>query len=56
MTGRSTSALSCPAKACNLSYYDVPPEYEVPVYKYAIINGQMVLVDPQSHRIMQIID
>jgi len=39
-----------------VTYYDVPPEYEVPVYKYAIINGQTVLVDPQSHRIMQIID
>jgi uncharacterized protein YcfJ len=39
-----------------VTYYDVPPEYDVPVYKYAIVNGQTVLVDPQTHRIMQIVD
>jgi hypothetical protein len=39
-----------------VTYYAVPPEYDVPVYKYAIVNGQTVLVDPQTHRIMQIIE
>ena len=39
-----------------VTYYEVPSEYDVPVYKYAIVNGQTVLVDPRSHRIVQIID
>ena len=39
-----------------VTYYAVPPEYDVPVYKYAIVNGQTVLVDPRTHRIMQIVD
>ena len=29
-----------------VTYYAIPPEYDVPVYKYAIINGLTVLVDP----------
>jgi hypothetical protein len=39
-----------------VTYYAVPPEYDVPVYKYAIVNGQTVLIDPRTHRIMQIVD
>jgi hypothetical protein len=39
-----------------VTYYAVPPEYDVPVYKYAIVNGQTVLVDPRTHRIVQIVD
>lgn len=39
-----------------VTYYAVPPEYDVPVYKYAIVNGQTVLVDPRTHRIVQIIE
>jgi hypothetical protein len=39
-----------------VSYYDVPPEYNLPLYKYAIVNGRTVLVDPQSHRIVQIVN
>ena len=39
-----------------VTYYEVPPEYDVPVYKYAIVNGRTVLVDPRTHRIVQIID
>ncbi|PPQ29484.1 hypothetical protein CCR94_15335 [Rhodoblastus sphagnicola] len=39
-----------------VTYYDIPPEYNVPLYKYAIVNGRTVLVDPRNHRVMQIID
>jgi hypothetical protein len=39
-----------------VTYYAVPPEYDVPVYKYAIVNGQTVLVDPRTHRIVQIVE
>ena len=39
-----------------VTYYEVPSEYEAPMYKYTIVNGQTVLVDPQTHRIVQIIE
>jgi hypothetical protein len=39
-----------------LNYYDVPPEYGVADYRYAIINNQTVLIDPRTHRIVQIVD
>ena len=37
-------------------YYEVPPEYGVTTYRYAIVNGHTVLVDPRTHTIVQIID
>jgi len=36
--------------------YDVPPDYNVTTYKYAVVNGRVVLVDPTTYRIVQIID
>ena len=39
-----------------VTYYDVPPEYGVQGYRYTIINGQPVLVDPRTGRIVQVID
>ena len=38
-----------------ITYYDVPPEYGVREYRYTIVNDQTVLVDPNTHRIVQII-
>ena len=38
-----------------VEYYDVPPEYGATRYHYAVINNQTVLVDPQTHTIVQII-
>lgn len=41
----------------NVAYYPVPPEFGMPPeYRYAIINDEAVIVDPRSHRIIQIID
>jgi hypothetical protein len=38
-------------------YYEVPSEYHVrPGYRYAIVNGRPVIVDPRSRRIVEIID
>jgi Protein of unknown function (DUF1236) len=37
-------------------YYDVPPEYNAPAYRYAVINGHPVLVDPRSRRVVEILD
>jgi hypothetical protein len=39
-----------------LNYYDIPPEYGVADYRYAIINNQTVLIDPRTHRIVQILE
>lgn len=38
-----------------VTYYEVPAEYGVKEYRYAVVNDHTVLVDPRSHRIMQII-
>jgi hypothetical protein len=37
-------------------YYDVPADYHVSRYRYAYVNDHAVLVDPHTHRIVQIID
>ena len=39
-----------------VTYYDVPREYGTTKYRYTIVNDRTVLVDPSSHRIMQVID
>jgi hypothetical protein len=39
-----------------VGYYDVPPEYGVRDYRYAVVNGRTVLVEPRTHRIVQIIE
>lgn len=40
-----------------VTYYDVPPEYSsAREYRYTIINGHTVLVDPRTHVIVQIVD
>jgi len=39
-----------------IQYYVVPDRYGVQDYRYAVVNNQIVLVDPRTHRIMQIIE
>lgn len=40
-----------------IDYYPVPPEYHVaPRYRYTIINDHAVLVDPQTRRVVQVLD
>jgi len=39
-----------------VTYYDVPAEYHVTGYRYSYVNDHAVLVDPRTHRIVQIID
>jgi hypothetical protein len=38
-----------------VTVYDVPMEYGVTTYRYAYVNNTPVLVDPHTHRIVQII-
>jgi hypothetical protein len=39
-----------------VTYYDVPPEYGVPGYRYTVVNDHTVLVDPRTHRIVEIVE
>jgi hypothetical protein len=39
-----------------VTYYEVPAEYGVRNYRYTIVNDRAVLVDPRSHRVVQVID
>jgi hypothetical protein len=39
-----------------VTYYDVPPEYGVRDYRYTVVNGRTVLVDPRTHRIVEVIE
>jgi len=39
-----------------VTYYEVPSEYGVPDYRYTVVNDQTVLVDPRTHRIVEIIN
>lgn len=39
-----------------IEYYRVPAEYGVPGYRYTVINDRIVLVDPRTHRIVDIIE
>jgi hypothetical protein len=38
------------------TYYEVPREYGVTRYRYTVVNDRTVLVDPSTHRIVQVID
>jgi hypothetical protein len=39
-----------------VTYYEVPPEYGARDYRYAIVNDRTVLVDPRTHRIVEIVE
>jgi hypothetical protein len=42
--------------AGGVTYYEVPSEYGVKEYRYTVVNNHAVLVDPRTHRIVQIVD
>jgi hypothetical protein len=39
-----------------VTYYPVPEEYGAPQYRYTVVNDRTVLVDPRTHRIVEVID
>ena len=39
-----------------VTYYDVPPEYGVREYRYTVVNGRTVLVEPRTRRIVEIVE
>lgn len=38
-----------------VTYYEVPAEYGVKGYRYTIVNNTPVLVEPSTHRVVQIV-
>ena len=39
-----------------VTYYDVPQTYGVTPYRYTVVNGQTVLVEPRTRRIVQVLE
>ncbi len=39
-----------------VTYYDVPQTYGVTPYRYTVVNGETILVEPRTRRIVQIVD
>jgi hypothetical protein len=39
-----------------VQYYEAPAEFGARQYRYAIVNDRTVLVDPRTHRIVEVID
>ena len=39
-----------------VTYYEVPKEYGVTKYRYTVVNDRTVLVDPSTHRVIQVIE
>jgi hypothetical protein len=39
-----------------VTYYDVPQTFGASSYRYTLVNGQTVLVEPRSRRIVQVVD
>ena len=39
-----------------VTYYDVPQSFGVMPYRYTVVNGQTVLVEPRSRRLVQVVE
>jgi hypothetical protein len=39
-----------------VTYYDVPQTFGASPYRYTVVNGQTVLVEPRSRRIIQVVE
>jgi Protein of unknown function (DUF1236) len=39
-----------------ITYYDVPQTFGATSYRYTVVNGQTVLIEPRSRRIVQVVE
>ena len=39
-----------------VTYYDVPQTFGATPYRYTVVNGRTILVEPRTRRIVQVID
>lgn len=42
--------------ASGVTYYEVPSQFGKTEYRYTVVNDRTVLVDPRTHKIVQIIE
>ncbi|MBR0827400.1 DUF1236 domain-containing protein [Bradyrhizobium manausense] len=39
-----------------ITYYDVPQRFGATTYRYTVVNGETLLVEPRSRRIVEVLD
>jgi len=39
-----------------VTFYDVPQSFGATPYRYTVVNGETVLVEPRTRRVVQVID
>jgi|SRR6478752_1400622 hypothetical protein len=39
-----------------VTYYDVPQTYGATPYRYSVVNGRTILVEPRTRRIVQVVE
>jgi hypothetical protein len=39
-----------------VTYYDVPQSYGMTPYRYTVVNGETILVEPRTRRIVQVVE
>ncbi len=39
-----------------VTYYDVPQRFGATTYRYTVVNGETVLIEPRSRRIVEVLD
>ena len=39
-----------------VTYYDVPQSYGATPYRYTVVNGRTVLVEPRTRRVVQVVE
>ncbi|MGV7219771.1 DUF1236 domain-containing protein [Bradyrhizobium sp. UFLA05-112] len=39
-----------------ITYYDVPQRFGPTTYRYTVVNGETVLIEPRSRRIVEVLD
>lgn len=42
--------------ASGVTYYEVPSEFGIGDHRYTVVNDRTVLVDPRTHRVVQIVE
>jgi len=51
---RASVAVGNQLPETGIHYYDLPPRYGVPGYRFAIVNDVTVLVDPRTRKIVEV--
>ena len=52
----SCSPMTTVLPETGVTYYDVPQSFGMTPYRYTVVNGQTILVEPRSRRIVQVVD